>query len=90
MELLMWNYRTRTVKWNGSHPNSGNKHFTGRKSNGKKTQSIYSSPAYGAEIYMDLYQLHLKHKHNTVPNPEISYSKELHIGGKTKQNKNIS
>lgn len=28
---------------------------------------------------MDLYQLHLKHKHYTVPNPEISYIKELHI-----------
>jgi len=24
---------------------------------------------------MDLYQLHLKHKHYTVPNPEISYIK---------------
>lgn len=45
----------------------------------KKPKHIYSCPTYNAEIYMDLYQLHLTHKHYTVPNPEISYIKELHI-----------
>ena len=46
---------------------------------------IYSSPTYGAEIYVDLYQLHLKHKHCTAPNPEINYIEELHFIKKKKK-----
>lgn len=46
--------------------------------NQMENKHIYGCSTCGAEIYLDFYQLHLKHKDSLVPNPEISYIKELY------------
>lgn len=52
-----------------------------------ENKHIYSCPTCGAEIYLDLYQLHLKHKGSRVRDPEISYIKELRTVKKKRKEK---
>lgn len=58
-----------------------------QEENQMENKHIYACSTCGAEIYLDLYQLHLKHKDSLVPNPEISYIKELYTVRQEKKKK---
>lgn len=60
-----------------------------QEENQMENKHIYSCPTRSAKIYLDLYQLHFKHKISLVPNPEISPIKELCTVLKIKKKKEI-